>query len=49
MRLILNKKNTHYILIMLMCIILNACSALKSCDCPGIGNHNNAVENTHNS
>ena len=32
-----------------MCIILNSCSAIKTCDCPGIGTQNNALEHPHNS
>ena len=49
MRLILNKTYSLYIFIILMCIILNSCSALKTCDCPGIETHNNSLENPHNS
>ena len=31
-----------------MCLVLNSCSALKTCDCPGIGTQNNAIENPNN-
>lgn len=49
MELNLNKKNSLYIFIIFISIILNSCSALKTCDCPGIGDFNNLIKNTHNS
>ena len=49
MRLTTTKKNSLYIFIIFMCITLNSCSALKTCDCPGIGTQNNTLEKPHNS
>ena len=48
MRLILNKTKSLYLFIIFMCLVLNSCSALKTCDCPGIGTQNNAPENPNN-
>ncbi len=49
MRLTLNKNNSRYIFIIFTWIFLNSCSALKTCDCPGIGSQNNSLENPNNS
>ena len=49
MRLNTTKNNCLYMFIIFMCINLNSCSALKTCDCPGIGTQNNTLENPHNS
>ena len=48
MRLILNKTMSLYIFVIFMCLVLNSCSALKTCDCPGVGTQNNAIENPNN-
>ena len=47
-KLILNKTTSLYIFILFMCLVLNSCSALKTCDCPGIGTQNNAIEKPNN-
>ena len=48
MRLNLNKTNSIYIFIIFMCFVLNSCSALKTCDCPGVGAQNNKTVSPNN-
>jgi len=41
------KSSLHYVLIFFTLALLNSCSALKSCDCPGLESKNTTQTTQH--
>lgn len=43
------KKPVFLLFTLISSMLINSCTALKSCDCPGLQGQNNTIENTKHS